>query len=96
MITLPAIPSTLLLFSSLTFSLPLSLVTNIGRVPQRPQRQHGHEQDSDDGSSDEDPSHSLNLRLCVAAEHDADLVVDLLDLFLKRKGEKRSCQKYCD
>lgn len=58
----------------------LVLLSDVRAVPQRPERQDRHEQDTDDGPADEDPAEALDLGLGVAAERDGDLVVDLLDL----------------
>lgn len=79
-VPLPGLPPLQLFLLLLPVQLLLPLARTICRVPQRAQREHCHYEDPERRPPDKDPSHPLNLRLGVAPQARADLVVDLLDL----------------
>lgn len=79
-ITLATVSSQLFLLLLLAILLPLALVADIRSIPDGAQRHNGHEEDANNGSADENPSHAFYFRFGVATQHDADFVGDLLDL----------------
>ena len=58
----------------------LALVARVGGVPERAQREQGHEQDAEHRPPDQHPPQPFDVGLGVAVERDADLVVDLENL----------------
>ena len=58
----------------------LALVARVRSVPERTQREEGHEEDAEHRPTDQHPPQPLNVGLGVAVEGNANLVVDLEDL----------------